>query len=1282
MTTPQESVGVSPRVTRDRRSSIEGRPSAAAHPPPPRSENGVVSSGPSTFITPSLDFDGLQPPEQPETILPPIASPRKTPRVHHMIPKRPLDEGDTYHRRRYWEMPNTGKKMDTPRYTGSGLYQKHFDVIMAGHDNCEKLDDYLRFYYTDFLDAPPAQSPLEASATEVDVKKLADWIGHVHPRTRMDAYPLLMVAKDVLGRIMEGSLMFINKDMERLEREAEEREAAYQEEFAGHAAARADIAELKAIVERQEEEVLNLNETIRVDKKTQESTRRLLREEGEAKRKLLEQEYSGQITQLQNQTHELQSQIDAMHKEKSVFMAQHQENMDKLALLQAEEARRNKQLIGSLGGGDAGEMSPEELLAATQQARDAWLALDANAREMLLKLIVSEQPALFNKLDPHVYVENLDQETHSLFTSAHLERLYRGAPSRADALASVHTNAMVCGPTGGSRRASGDKGGDYGGGPRGPSSTAGRTGPSLPSWMPAPGVLGPGGGAGALPGGAAAAAGHGGVAGGLGGAGVPGAVGAGGVAGVAVGPDGVPVPLWTAVPGGGVAGPDGIVVPGAVLGPDGVVVDADGTVLGTTTATPVGGSVHLPGGAVLVPGAPGGGALGSARLGPGLAGIVGPDGVIALAAAAAATHMTGQEYMSAMLEDYVRAGNDEAVLMKVLIKTVQEEKRWDSAKQMVADDLAAGKTLWEVLNKVTGFEEAQTLELLGAERIHEKTGSESGKKKKKHKKKGPSSRSSVTSADTERSVSVDPTPAPKSAASPTPSLAREAGEEAAVSAAEMRAVKARAEADAADKDAILAELQASLAASQIIAQDAQTALADAQVELDSLRAAVAEAEERARLVEETPAEPTPEAMAAAVANAVASSKAQVAEISVQTDPLPDGSEASESGGAVGGGGASSPGKKKTRQPGGSADIGEEHEVGEIAPGDKEGGVAGAAGEGGKKKIKKKASGLPEEDEIDPIFRMASVPAAFKFMRTKPKQPVKPMPVKQILSTISSLYQEKIIADEADDRTNHPRQNLPDFSRDFLIMQYGLRSLAMRNMRALLSGVASKKDTLPRLAVYGYLSGLTAGPEWSEGACDFILYILQKAFPKNQVKERMEAADNLIRIEIAIDATLAGFQSPYASNSPDMLIDKLEAMAQQSPTADTLLVDAWMEVLVMHWRDGAVKRLDALFSLFSDFDFNKDSTLDFQEFKQMIKSVAHDLPERQILQVYLAAVGKSHDKLNQEEDSIDAKTFARVMISNRLCPPFIDFNKRVRPKALVARSSRSGSRDDPPSEPPA
>jgi len=80
--------------------------------------------------------------------------------------------------------------------------------------------EYMRIYYSDFLSQKPADKPkyLDSNESTIDSEELQTWISNTHPRLRTDVYPLYMMTKDVLQRLVDDKCQIINVELVRRNR--------------------------------------------------------------------------------------------------------------------------------------------------------------------------------------------------------------------------------------------------------------------------------------------------------------------------------------------------------------------------------------------------------------------------------------------------------------------------------------------------------------------------------------------------------------------------------------------------------------------------------------------------------------------------------------------------------------------------------------------------------------------------------------------------------------------------------------------------------------------------------------------------------------------------------------------------------------------------------------------------------------------------------------------------------------------------------------------------------
>ena len=84
----------------------------------------------------------------------------------------------------------------------------HFDVRVQTD---ETKVDHLRLYYCDFLSPRSCPSPLpQGDEKTVEVERMSEWILTIEPRTRLDAYPLWVLTRDLFRRFLSKDLRLVS----------------------------------------------------------------------------------------------------------------------------------------------------------------------------------------------------------------------------------------------------------------------------------------------------------------------------------------------------------------------------------------------------------------------------------------------------------------------------------------------------------------------------------------------------------------------------------------------------------------------------------------------------------------------------------------------------------------------------------------------------------------------------------------------------------------------------------------------------------------------------------------------------------------------------------------------------------------------------------------------------------------------------------------------------------------------------------------------------------------
>jgi len=250
-----------------------------------------------------------------------------------------------------------------------------------------------------------------------------------------------------------------------------------------------------------------------------------------------------------------------------------------------------------------------------------------------------------------------------------------------------------------------------------------------------------------------------------------------------------------------------------------------------------------------------------------------------------------------------------------------------------------------------------------------------------------------------------------------------------------------------------------------------------------------------------------------------------------------------------------------------------------------------------------------------------------------------MRIKSLLSLIATIYHEKIAADDVDDRCGNIRQNMTDFVREYFNRAYGLKALALKNLKAMVCGVQKFGLTSVRVRVFGVLCGLLGTAEWKEDACNLLLHGLGQLFPRKSIKEYMDGrTPPVVRLEVAEAATHAAFVSQWADGViRPSTVQKLYSLAAQHPQ-QMVPVDEWMEMMLDEWRMGEYLHAQRVNALFGQLDKGL-GVLPSPAFHQLVLKIDHELVEFEINEMFTEAVCESVDV---DADAVDKDGLAVVL----------------------------------------
>lgn len=152
---------------------------------------------------------------------PPLASPMGGPRSA----RQPQGHRDPHSSRRRKGASKKADGVRLRRFFFNELTQNvkptlplHYDVLMPSSLAKDGEHDHLRYRYVDFV-CPPTTAwhgmlDVTDEGADVDVKQLMNFFTVAEPRTRIDAYPMYVLLRDLLHRQLKGTLNLKHEEAE------------------------------------------------------------------------------------------------------------------------------------------------------------------------------------------------------------------------------------------------------------------------------------------------------------------------------------------------------------------------------------------------------------------------------------------------------------------------------------------------------------------------------------------------------------------------------------------------------------------------------------------------------------------------------------------------------------------------------------------------------------------------------------------------------------------------------------------------------------------------------------------------------------------------------------------------------------------------------------------------------------------------------------------------------------------------------------------------------------
>ena len=377
-------------------------------------------------------------------------------------------------------------------------------------------------------------------------------------------------------------------------------------------------------------------------------------------------------------------------------------------------------------------------------------------------------------------------------------------------------------------------------------------------------------------------------------------------------------------------------------------------------------------------------------------------------------------------------------------------------------------------------------------------------------------------------------------------------------------------------------------------------------------------------------------------------------------------------------------RAETNGAGGSGSAGADGTNGVDGPADGADGAGGSGGAGGGG-VSDSAGGTDGRDSVKgSVSRKVRDARAEKLLQSYAvggKSTCRPMPTTNIVRLVDKIYAAKVGADETDDKKNHRRESFPLFIQLFLTQEFGLKSIADKNLKALVAGVHkfSRQEEVAlgkvseheraRIQVFGELAGM-GHSEYSWVVVDCMMDLIRQLYGNTKAIQKMlNREESLIHYDHVLRSVydifgLYGFQLPEdVADQLGRLQHKVEVwfchtfppLHCPSVLSPVLLqfplfpstfcswgamgqvvvgrklkqnfIDPVLEMVLLWARDAMILKERKLTQAFAMFDKDGNGCLDTEEFGKLIAHVSgkedeflgNGRSERDILQMYTEAI---------------------------------------------------------------
>eukprot|EP00002_Diphylleia_rotans_P011854 TRINITY_DN2335_c0_g1_i10.p1 TRINITY_DN2335_c0_g1~~TRINITY_DN2335_c0_g1_i10.p1 ORF type:complete len:889 (+),score=186.16 TRINITY_DN2335_c0_g1_i10:45-2711(+) len=275
--------------------------------------------------------------------------------------------------------------------------------------------------------------------------------------------------------------------------------------------------------------------------------------------------------------------------------------------------------------------------------------------------------------------------------------------------------------------------------------------------------------------------------------------------------------------------------------------------------------------------------------------------------------------------------------------------------------------------------------------------------------------------------------------------------------------------------------------------------------------------------------------------------------------------------------------------------------------------------------------------------------------------------KALLKLITNIYQDKMAADDVDDKIHHPRQTMIEFVYDFFINKYGLRPMAEGHLVNMLATLIQYRGDNIRIVMFANFCGvLPEEVSYPKYAIDFYLQIYKQLYYSPIGTTYAETDDGVIWTPLArCIAIFNGISAHLDNETRELYAGKMGAMGvelqeelttlvpvkvrkpgddvesismrpgrKKVPSEKVVDIDLFIFACIQEWISETNRTMAYLEAMFFAADTSGDGLLQPDEFHTMIEYVDPFTSERQIMRIF-------SDVLKKTEEGIDFLTFLQV-----------------------------------------